>query len=251
MTKDTLTFVLEGEVTLSAFASALSAFNALLNNLSKDVGGNAGIEWRVDELYAGSAVATFQGLYADEKIVETVVDAYETVGEALASGLEIPFSEAVRRSAWGITDLLNGKITSLRFETPAREFIVSGRSKIGEKAPPMKYSLGTVKGTVQTLTMRRKLSFTVWDALFDKPVNCYLKEGEEERMRNAWGKRAIISGRIGRQSESCRPIVIREVKSIHILEDVEPGAYKHTRGALPWKPGDEKPEDILRRMRNA
>jgi hypothetical protein len=250
MSKDTLSFVLEGEVTLDVFASALSAFNALLNNLSKEVGDNAAIEWRVDELYAGSAVATFQGLYEDEKIVETVVDAYETVGEALSSGQEIPYSEAVRRSAWTITDLLNGKITSLRFETPAREFLISSKSKIGEKAAPMKYSLGTIKGTIQTLTMRRKLSFTVWDALFDKPVNCYLKEGEEERMRNAWGKRAVISGRVGRQSESGRPIVIREVKSIHILEDVEPREYKRARGVLPWNQGDEKPEEILRRMRN-
>ncbi|MGC1378166.1 MAG: hypothetical protein WA821_18190 [Anaerolineales bacterium] len=251
MPKDTLTFVLEGEVTLNAFASALSDFNALLNGLSREAGGNAAIEWRVDELYAGSAVATFQGVYEDQNMIEKVVDAYETVGEALANGQEIPFSEAVRRSARNITNLLNGKITSLRFETPAREFIVSGKARIGEKAPPMKYSLGTVKGTVQTLSMRRKLSFTIWDALFDKPVNCYLKEGEEERMRNAWGKRAVVSGRIGRQSESGRPIVIREVKDIRILEDADTGSYKRARGVLPWQPGDEKPEETLRRLRNA
>lgn len=250
MIKDSLTFVMEGEVTLNSFATALGEFNALLNNLAKEVVNNASIEWRVDELYAGSAVATFQGLYEDKKIVETVVDAYETVGEALANGQEIPFSESVRRNAWNITSLLNGKITSLRFETPAREFIVSSKSKIGEKAPPMKYGLGTVKGTIQTLTMRRKLSFTLWDALFDKPVNCYLKEGEEERMRNAWGKRAVVSGRIGRQSESGRPIVIREVKAIQIVKDTEPGSYRRARGVLPWSPGDEKPEDTLRRLRN-
>jgi hypothetical protein len=249
--KDTLTFVLEGEVTLSSYAAAMAEFNALLNNLGKEVGGNAGIDWVVDELFAGSAVATFHGLYEDVKVVETVVDAYEVVGDALASGREIPYSEPVRRNAWNLTSLLDGKITSLRFETPAREFIVSSKSKIGEKAVPMKYSLGTVKGTIQTLTMRRKLSFTIWDTLFDKPVNCYLKEGEEERMRYAWGKRAVVTGRIGRQSESGRPIVIREVKDIHILENAEPGSYKRARGVLPWSQGDEKPEDVLRRMRNA
>ena len=245
MSKDTLTFALEGEVTLASFASVLSSFNELLIHLSKEVGGDAAIDWMVEELYAGSAVATFQGLYEDLKVVESVVDAYEAVGEALSSGHDIPYSEPVRRSVGNITDVLNGKITSIRFETPAREFIISSKTLAGVKAPPMKYSRGTVKGVIQTLSMRKKLSFTLWDALFDRPVNCYLKEGEQERMRSAWGKRAVVSGRIGRQAETGRPIVVREVKTIHILEEVEPGSYRRARGVLPWKEGDEKPEDAL------
>jgi hypothetical protein len=251
MPKDTLTFALEGDVTLGNFAKTLTEFNALLNNLSREVGKNAAIDWMVEELYAGSAIATFHGFFEDVAVVEAVVDAYEKVGESLANGTEMPFSEAVRRNAWNITNILDGQITSLRFETPARDFVVSGKTISGAKSLPMKYSLGTVKGMVQTVSMRKKLSFTVWDALFDKPVNCYLKEGDEERMRSVWGKRAVISGKIGRQAESGRPIVIREVKSIHVLGEAEPGSYKRARGVLPWQPGDEKPEDTLRRMRNA
>jgi len=172
------------------------------------------------------------------------------VGDALSSGREIPFSEAVRKNCRNITGVLNGKVTSIRFETPERDFIISGKSQVGEKTAPMKYSLGTVKGTVQTLSMRKKLSFTVWDSLFDKPVSCYLKEGQEELMREAWGKRAVVAGRIGRQAESGRPVVIREVKTIEILDKPERGSYKRARGILPWKSGDEKPEVILRRLRN-
>jgi hypothetical protein len=251
MAKDTLTFALEGDITLASFASALSEFNSLLGNLSKEVGNNAPVDWVVEELYAGSAIATFHGIYDNIKIVETIVDAYEQVGEALAYGRDIPFSEAVRKNCRNITSVLNGKVTSLRFETPASDFIISGRSQIGEKSAIMKYSLGTVKGTIQTVSMRKKLNFTVWDALFDKPVSCYIHEGQEELLRSSWGKRAIVTGRIGRQAESGRPIVIREVKNIEIIEKPERGSYKHARGALPWKQGDEKPEVILRRMRNA
>lgn len=251
MPKDTLTFALEGDVTLGYFAIALSEFDALLNNLSKEVGGDAKIDWMVEELYAGSAIGTFHGIYEDVKIVETIVDAYEEVGDALSSGRDIPFSEAVRRNARNITSILDGRITAVRFETPARDFLISSKTLAGVKVPPMKYGLGTVKGTIQTLSMRKKLSFTIWDSLFDKPVNCYLKEGDEERMRNAWGKPAVVSGKIGRQAETGRPIVIREVKSIHILEKPEPGSYRRARGVLPWGQGDEKPEAILRRLRDA
>jgi len=248
--KETLTFALEGDITLASFASALNEFNSLLGNLSKEVGNNSPVEWVVEELYAGSAIATFHGIYDDVKIVETIIEAYEEVGDALSSGREIPFSEAVRKNCRNITGVLNGKVTSIRFETPERDFIISGKSQVGEKTAPMKYSLGTVKGTVQTLSMRKKLSFTVWDSLFDKPVSCYLKEGQEELMREAWGKRAVVAGRIGRQAESGRPVVIREVKTIEILDKPERGSYKRARGILPWKSGDEKPEVILRRLRN-
>ncbi len=250
MAKDTLTFALEGEVTLKYFASALIEFNALLNGLSKEVGNDAPIDWMVEELYAGSAIATFHGVYEDVRIVESVVDAYEQVGEALSSGGDIPFSEAVRRHARSIVNLLNGKITSVRFETPARDFVISGKTAGGLKSLPMKYSLGTVKGVIQTLSMRKRLSFIIWDSLFDKPVNCYLKEGDEERMRNAWGRPAVVSGRIGRQAETGRPVVIREVKSIHIQEEPEPGSYRRARGVLPWSQGDEKPEAVIRRLRD-
>ena len=250
MAKETLTFALEGDITLASFASALSEFNLLLGNLSKEVGNDSPVDWVIEELYAGSATATFHGIYDDVKIVETIVEAYEEVGDALSSGRDIPFSEAIRKNCRNITSVLNGKVTALRFETPARDFIISGKSQIGEKAPPMNYSLGTVKGTIQTLSMRKKLNFTVWDSLFDKPVSCYISEGQEELLRRSWGKRAIVTGRIGRQAESGRPVVIREVKSIEIVDLPEHGSYKHARGVLPWKQGDEKPEVILRRMRN-
>jgi hypothetical protein len=251
LSKETVTFALEGDITLANFASALSDFNALIVNLSKEAGGGAPIEWVVEELYSGSAIATFHGVYDDVRIVEAVVDAYEQVGDALSSGRDIPFSKAVQKHAYNITNLLNGKITAVRFETAGRDFLISGKTLSGGKALPMKYSLGTVKGTIETLSMRKKLSFTIWDSLFDKPVNCYLKEGYEERMREAWGKHAVVSGKIGRQAETGRPIVIREIKSIRILDEPEPGSYRHARGVLPRTQGGEKPEVLLRRLRDA
>ena len=250
MVKDTLTFALEGEVALDKFSSALNNFNNLLNSLSVDVGGGVKVEWVIDELYAGSAIATFHGVYENAKVVENIVNAYEDVGYCLASGRDIPYSPTVKRSANSLTNLLEGKITAIRFETPAKDFMISGKTEPGQTIPPIKYTLGTIKGTVQTLSMRKKLSFTIWDSTFDRAVNCYLSDGSEETMRNIWGKRALVSGRIGRQAETGRPVVIREVKDVKKIEDSGPGSYKHAKGVIPWTEGDELPEDIVRRMRN-
>ena len=251
MAKDILTFALEGDIVLEQFSSAISHFNSLLNNLSKEVGKGANIDWAIDELFAGSAVATFHGIYDDLSIVEDVINAYEEIGDSLVSGREIPYSEIIRGNVRNLTSIIDGRISAIRFETPTREFLISGKPLLGERVRPLKYGHGTVKGTVQTLSMRKKLSFTLWDSLFDKPVNCYLKEGEEENMRNVWGKRAVVSGKVGRQYGTGRPIVIREVRYIKILVEKEPGSFKHAKGVIPWIEGDEPPEEIIRRLRDA
>jgi len=249
MAKNTLTIALEGEIALQEFASAISSFNSLINQLSKEVGKDAQIDWLIDELYAGSAVATFRGAYYDAMIVENIVDAYEEIGDALEAGREIPYSESIRKQAAMLTNVLDGKVTAIRFETQEHDYLISGKVK-GGKSAPIKYSYGTVKGTIETLTKRRQLSFTLWDALFDKPVHCYFKEGEEENMRSVWGKRAVISGRIGRQTETGKPLVIRDVKYVRVLEEVEPGSYRRARGVLSWGKGGETPEEMIRRLRN-
>ncbi len=251
MSKETITFALDGTVTLELFANALEKLNSLLQSLSKEVVNNASIEWNIEELIAGSASATFRGESKDTIAVERVVEAYESIGEALAYGAEIPFPEHIRRNALDITDIMNGKITSIRFETSDRDFVISSKPKSGEKTAPIKYSLGSVKGKIQTVSSRKRLSFIVWDSLYDRPVRCYLKEGEEELIRKAWGKLAIVSGKIGRQVETGRPIVIREVNSIRTIDEPEPGSYKKAKGIFPWKPGDEEPEILLRRLRDA
>jgi hypothetical protein len=248
--KDILTLALEGEVVLQEFASAISTFNSLLIELSAEVGGSAKIDWIIDELHEGSAIATFRGVYPEMALVENVVNAYEEIGSALASGSEIPFSDSIRKHSAALTSILNGKITALRFETSSNEYFISGKVQ-GKITTSIKYTYGTVKGTVETLSKHKKLSFTLWDAVFEKPVHCYFKDGEEENMRNIWGKKAVVSGKVGRQPHTGRVVVVREVNYVRAVEEVLPGSYRSARGILPWGKGDETAEDMIRRLRDA
>jgi len=250
VTKNSLTLALEGDVSLSDFSKALHDFTSLVDELTNEVARGANIDWLIEELYSGSAVTTIHGIYEDIIVVENVVTAFENIGEALATGQDIPYSQEVKNKAGAITRILDGRITAIRFETAEKDSFISGKSTEGIKSEPIKYSYGTVKGIVQTLSMRRRLNFTLWDAIFDKAVNCYLQEGQEENMREVWGKRAVVSGKIGRQPDTGFPVVVREIKNIEILKDMEPGSYKRARGVIPWKKGYEKPEDIIRRLRD-
>ena len=61
---NTLTLALEGEVTLADFSEAMKDFRALIAALSKEIGGKTKIDWRIDDLNAGSAMTTIRGDFA-------------------------------------------------------------------------------------------------------------------------------------------------------------------------------------------
>lgn len=250
MIKDTLTLALEGEIALEAFARAIRRFNGLVQALSKDLSGEADVEWIVEDLYASSAVATVRGICETVGVVDRIVDGYAEVGDALAVGREIPFSTDVRKRATALTGMLGERISSMRFETAERDVIIAARPSKALKPRGLKYSFGTVKGTVQMLTMRRGLRFSLYDALFDKAVSCYLRGGQEEHMREAWGKRAAVSGSVGRDPDYGRPVVVRDVTDVSVVMPPEAGSYKRARGVVPWTAEDEPPEAIIRRLRD-
>src|SRR5690242_1859744 len=106
---------------------------------------------------------------------------------------------------------------------------------------------GAVEGEVQTLTKRHGLRFTLYEFLNDKAVSCYLQEGQEEQMRNIWGKRAIIEGVVSRDKHG-HPISVRQIA--HIIPIEEEGDYTQARGILPMAPDDELPEVRIRRTRD-
>jgi hypothetical protein len=251
MADNTLTLALFGEVPLQEFTQTMQHFTGLVNALSREIGRGIAIEWVIQDLQGGSATATIIGNSEREDVVERVVQAYSNVGEALERGRSIPYSDLVQREARAITQVLNGKITSIVFQTSERDSTIASISAEGTAEPTIKYAYGIAKGTVETLTRRNGLSFILYDSLTDKAVRCYLSKDQEDLMRNAWGKRVIVSGRIGRESTSGRAVNVREIADVTIIEGTQPSDYTLSKGVIPAGPNDEKPEDAIRRLRDA
>ncbi len=248
--KDTITLGLEGDIALDAFARAIGHFTRLVRALSDELSDDARVEWMIEDLYASSAVATVRGISEAVPVLEKIVDSYVEVGDALALGHDIPFSPAVQRPAVGLARILNDRVTAIRFETSDREVFVAAKPSEALKARALAYAYGTLTGTVQMLTMRRRLRFTLYDVLFDNPVSCYLREGQEEQMREAWGKRAAVSGSVGRDPDHGRPRVVRDVSEVRVTTPTQPGSYKRALGVIPWAEDDEPPEAVIERLRS-
>jgi hypothetical protein len=112
-------------------------------------------------------------------------------------------------------------------------------------------AFGAVEGRVQTLSSRGGLRFTLYDSLHDRAVSCYLAEGHEDIMRDAWGRLAVVQGLVKRDPRTGRPVTIREVRSVELLGERSPHDYKRARAAIPLPEGARRAEDVIRQLRDA
>lgn len=253
---DTITLVLDGEVSLDTYAKAIQSFHALIAALSQDVALNPSLTWVVSSLQGGSATSTVRG-GGPKDDVATVVHAYEAVGEAAQNHKAIPYTPKVEAETRRILKLVEGgAVESMRFETQNKDAIVRrDHLKLvkGEGIPQAQVdatAFGAVVGRVDTLSRRDGLRFVLYDALNDKAVSCYLKPGHEEEMRNVWGKLATVSGVIRRDQVTGRPLSIRQVTDVRILPEGTANDWRAARGVVTGSP-TISPEASIRAVRDA
>jgi hypothetical protein len=251
---DTVTLALDGDIDLADFAEAVRRFNALIRALAKEEQATH-VRWLVSDLEVSSTIATARGVSENgmpadvvEGEVERVVSGYLRVGLSLKHGEQIPYSPVVAREAEAITKVLNGRVTTVRFETAEAEATITTLPAARQADLPTP-TYGAVEGRVQTLSSRGGLRFTLYDTFHDKAVSCYLVEGYEDVMRDAWGRRAVVEGRVTRDPVTGRPLAARGITRIEILPEVKPGSYRDLRGISP-SPG-LSPEEAIRRLRDA
>ena len=253
MPNNTLTFEIGGQIELKDLEKGISLFTRLVNALTP----RNRVAWVVHDLQPGSARLTLEGKASDEADVERVVRDYEIIGRHISNGTSdyapTGFANGKKRAmkaAYAIRDFASsGAVEYWRFETESDDFTIYPI----DAAPPhasSSISIGEVTGRVQTLSNRGGLTFTLYEDIYDKAVACYLQSGREDIMREAWGRRANVIGVIKRDAIG-KPMEIREIADVELLAEVPPDAYKQARGAIPWKPGDMRPEEVIRKMRDA
>jgi hypothetical protein len=246
----TVTLGLEGEdVPADAFGNATQAFTRLIYRLTKQIDATDPLKWTVVGLNIGSATTTLEAVSSDTDALQRITADYEAVGIALKNRQPLPYSREVTKAANALARVLNGKITALRFETPREDIIVTDSRQ--EPVPALRHTYGAIRGRIETLSQRKRLRFTLYDSLDDRPVACYLGEGQEEMIRNLWGQRAVVEGLVSRTSDNGRPLAIRQIQTIAPIADVEPGAFTKARGIWANEPGNLSSTEAIRRIRDA
>lgn len=243
---NTLTFELGGEVKIDDLENGVARFRRLVSALATGVA----VTWVVEDLNIGSATITIRAESSDDVGVERVLKDYASVGYSLAEGEPLQYTQNKIIEAAHEIAMLAETHEYIRFETPYTDYTIYGGGKALKKSDSPRSAIGVVTGTVQTLSSRAGLRFNLYDTIHDKSVRCYLNLGQEELMREAWGRRARVTGTVSREADSGRPISIRDILKIELIEDAARGSYKLARGAVPWKHGDMLPEEAVRRVRD-
>jgi hypothetical protein len=252
MSLDTITLALDGDIPLDEFARGLSLFNTLIRELTIEIGRDIQVSWSVESLEAGSAITTIKGDSERIDVVDEIVHAYLNVGRALQLHEPIPYSDKVAQPARELTKLLNGHIKSVRFENPDEDVIIDSHYTPATRPAPLApvKANGIVRGIVETLSRRRGIRFALYDVLFGRPVNCYLPEGEESRVKEFWGQLVVVSGIVTRNPKTGYAYNVRRITDIRSAESSEPGSYKLARGVFKLKQG-ETSEGAIRASRDA
>lgn len=250
MNRKTLTLKLNGDVPLDLFAQAITHFSTLVDSLTVEVTGEE-FPWKVADLRGGSAYVAVVARSNDEIQVDKVLRAYDEVGEALRRHELIPYSPIVSQAARSIADLVDGEIKSVDFGSPFNTYTIE--EPIGDQATDAEQkpqiAWGTLYGEVGSIIKRPRLQLTLFDSLFDRAVPCFLHKDQEADARQAWGRQVAVTGRIYRSPDNGRPLKIRDVISIDIIETSK-GAYRKARGVIPFSPDDVYPETLIRRLRD-
>lgn len=251
MSDNTLTMMLEGDVRLEQFTRSLHHLHNLVGMLTREVADNTKIEWFIEALQGGSALATIAGVAEEESAVYRVIEAVNTVGQALQDQKVIPFSAAVAHEALALTGVVTDDVTEMRLMTANGDSVIYGQFKESLQSVGQRQSFGQVKGRVQAISNRGNLKFTLYDTVFDKPVTCFLQKGQEEQLRHIWGNEIIVSGRVTRGAQDGQPKSVRDITGIYPLVEYLPGSYKQAQGVFAWQEGDEPAEDSIKRVRDA
>ncbi len=258
MARNTLTLALDGDVSLSRFADAMQAFQQLVSSLTSEVTPHVQVRWVVSYLEAGSAEAAVRGEPTQEGVdvardIERIVDAYDRLGEAAEFNRPIPFSPPVQVAVGQLTDMLNGDVRALRFDTDDRIHVVSAPPT--PSLPPLAVrpeylsALGAVTGRIETL-QHRAMRFSLYELLDDLRVTCFLVQGQEPLVDRAWGKLATVEGLVRRDARTGAPVAIREIETVQIFEDPEVGAWRRSAGVAPAPTDAPPPEETIRRLRD-
>ncbi len=252
MGSDIVTFRLDGEVTVDKLSIAFTRFSTVLDTLRESRGAN--VRWVLVGLDFGSAAATARAVPIDddaEKLVPALCDDYLQAARKVARGDADPNQPLLRvvRDLAAVADESNPIV----FETADDEviFLAPAPTPPGpgtsEQQVQTTKSLGVVRGRVEMLSQRNTLRFSIYDLVNDRAVSCYPHPEHKDVMREAWGLVADVSGTVTRDIKSGRPLTIRGVTRVEVVDEGDPDGYLKARGALRTT---EPAEQVVRRLRD-
>lgn len=204
----TIGFDLSGpQIPLDQLLQAADALLSILREVDAQTTERAGgaLNWVVAGLSGGSAHIEIAPQAKDER---TPIWAGRTVVKNVGRGMaliaeraEKPayFTDNALRKAQQLRSLVRGNgITriELRVDGTAVEISHDLAAHAAELVEGKLETIGSVEGTLETISVHGQPYFNVFDAVTGRPIRCHFPQNMLERAKSALGKRVLVRGMI-------------------------------------------------------
>ena len=230
MPETPLTLTIDTEhLTPQRLSGILREFTGLLREIDEELSPSAArsLDWRITGLsYSSPAAIAMVAVPRGE-----APDIGRPVVSACIGGVALLSGERARPSEFNddallhlrqIAEWTNGDIRAVRVESPtvpAPASITRELTTTVEWVLPQGYSLGSVEGQLQGLNIHTQPRFTVYDAVTGRAVRCYFSAADLDAVKDAIGRKVIVSGRL-RRDPGGRPQQVRRIEFFEPIDDV-------------------------------
>lgn len=206
--KNTITLEIEGaKITPEKFTKSIKAFFDFINEVSSDIGGKKKpIEWFV-KVESGSIriQAVPDPVSAPERIIFSTMQTIKDGIDILSLQATKPphFSDTALSRLDDLATLVNGQNTDLDY---VKIYVNNDRKDISRRIGAnidqiMGYaskSYGSIEGTLDTVSKRKRFHTVISDPLTNKPVRCYFGNLDmpQADVLAMFGKRVSVYGLI-------------------------------------------------------
>ncbi|MGV8082517.1 MAG: hypothetical protein AB2L09_02615 [Coriobacteriia bacterium] len=223
---DRVTLKLEAsKVTASEFKRAVNAFLDMIREVADDVaGGPKHVSWVVS-VEAGSACLVAEPVpvaSVDRPIIPAALSAIRNGISEITARTTIPqhWSETAVRHVAELAalsgDNVPGKSISVRFGIDAPISLTKTTAdNVGKMFAAHTYSLGSIEGRLEMMSLRSGFKCNIYDMLTDRRVNCTYSDNLFEDVRAALGERVSAYGLISYASDG--RLLNLKIQSVRVL----------------------------------
>ena len=253
MTDQSISFSIEGEITLDTLCDSMEALKRLLRQLTSEIVPGSNIRWVVDELQAASLHTTFRGdAVADSSAedVTKVAKEYAAIGEAVAHGDELPCAAEVVEAVEELLSAAQQDGSEAVFIADGKTSRVDLRAWNRKLATGRSRALGSVTGVIKGINGSGQPYITIYERERGAAVRCYVNEKQLKWALSAWGATVYVQGRLTRERSSRRKREIRQIINYRVVSDNRTGRFEEAFGVGEWQVGDPSSVQLIRAIRD-
>jgi hypothetical protein len=163
-----------------------------------------------------------QTIRASSLVIQAIPDGLRRLAKGTPTAPSY-FDDRALRAAKDLADIKNhgGKgLDYIQIRSSGKPCAVGERTlnSIDRLLGGQHQALGSIEGKLETISARGQLQFVVYDSLYDRGVNCFMKDEIMSDAIKAFRKRVAVSGMVQYDKEG-RAVSIR-VDSIREFKDV-------------------------------